>query len=80
MKRASRRLGGGFRRASEGFKGASERFEGGFEQGSKGARERLLRGLRRLITCASNRSLAPPIAAPSLLTCAPLPAFHNAML
>ena len=28
MKRASRRLGGGFRRASEGFKGASETFEG----------------------------------------------------
>ena len=29
MKRASRRLGGGFRRASEGFKGGLERFEGG---------------------------------------------------
>ena len=32
MKRASRRLGGGFRRASEGFKGASERFEGGLSK------------------------------------------------
>ena len=34
MKRASRRLGGGFRRASRGLrKGASE---GGLKQGSKG--------------------------------------------
>ena len=32
VKRASRRLGGGFRRASEGFKGASERFEGGLSK------------------------------------------------
>ena len=32
MKRASRRLGGGFRKASEGFKGASERFEGGLSK------------------------------------------------
>ena len=32
MKRASRRLGGGFRRASQGFKGASERFEGGLSK------------------------------------------------
>ena len=32
MKRASRPLGGGFRRASEGFKGASERFEGGLSK------------------------------------------------
>ena len=32
MQRASRRLGGGFRRASEGFKGASERFEGGLSK------------------------------------------------
>ena len=32
MQRASRRLGGGFRRASEGFKGASERFDGGLSK------------------------------------------------
>ena len=32
VKRASRRLGGGFRRASEGFKGASETFEEGLSK------------------------------------------------
>ena len=60
--------------ASEGFKGASERFEGGLskvrkvlEKGFKRL-EKFLRRLRRLITCASNRSLAPPI-----LTCASQP-------
>ena len=69
VKRASRQLGGGFRRASEG-----ERFEGGLskvrkvlEKGLKRL-EKFLRRLRRLITCASNRSLAPPI-----LTCTPQP-------
>ena len=62
MKRASRRLGGGFRRASEGFKGASERFERGFEQGSKGAFERVAPPdhLRlKPITCASNSAPQP---------------------
>ena len=74
VKRVSRQLGGGFRRASKGFKGASERFEGGLskvrkvlEKGLKRL-DKFLRRLRRLITCASNRSLAPPI-----LTCAPQP-------
>ena len=69
-KRASRRLGGGFRRTSEGFKRASERFEGGLSKVRK-VLERLLRGLRCLITCASNRSLG-------LLTWAPpcLPQCH----
>ena len=32
VKRVSRQLGGGFRRASKGFKGASERFEGGLSK------------------------------------------------
>ena len=32
VKRASRQLGGGFRRASKGFKVASERFEGGLSK------------------------------------------------
>ena len=58
----------------KGFKGTSERFEGGLskvrkvlEKGLKRL-EKFLKRLRRLITCASNRSLAPPI-----LTCAPQP-------
>ena len=46
MKGASRRLAGGFRRASEGFKGASvasERFEGGLSK----VRKVLEKGLKR---------------------------------
>ena len=43
VKRVSRQLGGGFRRASKGFKGASERFEGGLSK----VRKVLEKGLKQ---------------------------------